>query len=141
VQVPPRRIAGVAWNASVLPVKVLNNLGGGTDFQIASGIVWAVDRGADIVNLSLGAPTLGPALCSAVDYATSKGALVIAAAGNSRTSEPFYPAACPGVLAVSATDGDGDFASFSNYGPWVALAAPGIGVMSTQNDGVFDTAS
>jgi type VII secretion-associated serine protease mycosin len=134
-------IAGVAWNASVLPVKVLNNQGAGTDFPIASGIVWAVDHGANIVNLSLGGRTLGPALCSAVDYAASKGALVIAAAGNSGASVPFYPAACPGVLAVAATDGNGDFASFSSFGPWVALAAPGIGVMATQNNGSYDTAS
>jgi subtilisin family serine protease len=127
-------IAGVAGEARVLPVKVLNAHGAGTDYQIAAGIVWAVDHGASIVNLSLRAFAPGTALCDTVTYAISKGTLVIAAAGNDGEGVPMYPAACPGVVAVSATDTNGDFASFSNYGPWVSIAAPGIQITSTRND-------
>ncbi len=132
-------IAGVAWNTSVLPVKVLNSHGAGTDLQIAAGIVWAVDHGASIVNLSLRGFAPGTALCDTVSYATSKGALVVAAAGNDGTGAPIFPAACPGVLAVSATDTNGDFASFSSYGPWVSIAAPGIQITSTRADDGFGT--
>jgi subtilisin family serine protease len=134
-------IAGVAWDASVLPVKVLNARGAGTDFQIAAGIVWAVDHGAGILNLSLGGSSESAGLCEAVAYATAKGTLVVAAAGNGHKSVPAYPAACPGVVAVSATDTSGDFASFSNYGLWVDLAAPGIQITSTRNDGQYGSES
>jgi subtilisin family serine protease len=134
-------IAGVAWDASVLPVKVLNSHGAGTDLQIAAGIVWAVDHGANIVNLSLRGFAPGTALCDTVSYATSKGALVVAAAGNDGTGAPIYPAACPGAVAVSATDTNGDFASFSSYGPWVSLAAPGIQITSTRNNNLFGAES
>ena len=111
--------------------------GAGTDLQIAAGIVWAVDHGASIVNLSLRGFSPGTALCDTVSYATSKGALVVAAAGNDGTGAPIYPAACPGVVAVSATDTNGDFASFSSYGPGVSIAAPGIQITSTRSDNGF----
>jgi len=134
-------IAGVAWDASVLPVKVLNSHGVGDDFQVAAGIVWAVDHGASIVNLSLGGPAESAGLCDAVDYASSMRVLVVVAAGNGHTGEPQYPAACPGAVAVSATDTNGDFASFSNYGPWVSLAAPGIQITSTRSNELYGAES
>jgi len=134
-------IAGAAWNANVLPVKVLDSRGFGTDFQVAAGIVWAVDHGAKVLNLSLGGPYSGAALCDAVAYAVSHGAVVVASAGNSGSDSPNYPAACPGALSVSATDSNGDFASFSSFGPQVGLAAPGISITSTRNDGSFGNES
>jgi serine protease len=134
-------IAGAAWNASVLPVKVLNARGFGEDSQIVSGIVWAVDQGARVVNLSLGGPGPGQALCDAVSYAESRGALVVAAAGNSGTQIPNYPAACPGAVAVSATDTNGDLAYFSSYGTWVSLAAPGVRIVSTRSDNSYGSES
>ena len=73
-------IAGVAWDAHVLPVKVLNYYGNGDDFVIGKGIVWAADHGADIINLSLGGAAESGGLCDSVEYATSKGALVVAIA-------------------------------------------------------------
>lgn len=127
-------IAGVGWDTNVLPVKVLSAQGGGTDFQIAAGIVWAADNGAKVINLSFGGKSPGATLCETVDYAIEKGAVVVAAAGNSGNNTPMYPAACPGVVAVSATDTNGDFAYFSTYGPWLSLAAPGIHITSTRNN-------
>ena len=134
-------IAGAAWNASVLPVKVLDSRGFGTDSQVAAGIVWAADHGADVINLSLGGPTSGQVLCDAVAYAQSQDVLVVASAGNGSNGRLNYPAACPNVVAVSATDANGDFASFSSYGPDVGLAAPGISVTSTRNDNHYGTES
>lgn len=134
-------IAGAAWNASVLPVKVLDSRGVGTDSQVAAGIVWAADHGADVINLSLGGPTSGEVLCDAVAYAQTQDALVVASAGNGSNGRLNYPAACPNVVAVSATDANGDFASFSSYGPDVGLAAPGISVTSTRNDNHYGTES
>ena len=134
-------IAGAAWNASVLPVKVLDTRGFGTDSQVAAGIIWAADHGANVINLSLGGPTSGEALCDAVAYAQSQDVLVIASAGNGGNGRLNYPAACPNVVAVSATDARGNFASFSSFGPDVGLAAPGLNVTSTRNDNRYDTES
>jgi serine protease len=134
-------IAGAAWDTSVLPVKVLDSRGVGTDFQVANGIVWAVDQGARVVNLSLGGPGASQTLCDAVAYANSHGTLVVAAAGNAAAATPDYPAACPGAVAVSATDTNGDFAYFSSFGSWVSLAAPGVGIVSTRNDNSYGSES
>ena len=134
-------IAGAAWNTSVLPVKVLDARGFGEDSQVAAGIVWAVDQGARVINLSLGGPGAGQVLCDAVSYAGSRGALVVAAAGNGAAATPNYPAACPGAVAVSATDTHGDFAYFSSFGPWVSLSAPGLAILSTRGDNSYGTES
>ena len=124
-------IAGAAWDASIIPVKVLDATGEGTDAEVASGISWAADQGAAVINLSLGGPGDSPVLQQAVQYALAKDALVVAAAGNSASSEPSYPAAYPGVLAVASTDDAGESSSFSNHAPWVDLAAPGEEIFST----------
>jgi subtilisin family serine protease len=124
-------IAGVAWNAKVMPVKVLNSLGRGTDSDIVQGIKWAADHGAKILNLSLGGPTDSPALHDAVKYAAGKGAVVIVAAGNTGADRPMYPAAYSEAIAVGATDDAGRITDFSTHGSWVDLAAPGWGILST----------
>ncbi|MCA1726929.1 MAG: S8 family peptidase, partial [Actinobacteria bacterium] len=126
-----RGIAGVAWNAGILPVKVLNADGEGTDAVIAEGITWAVDHGARVLNLSLGGPGTSPVLKSAIDYALSRDRVVVAAAGNEGWDVKSYPAAYKGVVAVSATDPESTFAYFSNHGWWVDLAAPGMEIIST----------
>jgi subtilisin family serine protease len=95
-------IAGVAWNAKVMPVKVLNSQGKGTDSDIVQGIKWAADHGARIINMSLGGPDDSPALHDAVKYAVGKGAVVIVAAGNSGGDRPEYPAAYAEAIAVAA---------------------------------------
>src|SRR5215210_3791663 len=123
-------IAGAAWNASIMPVKVLDQTGAGNDFDIADGITWAADNGAQVINLSLGGPGSSIALYDAVEYARRKGVVVVAAAGNDGEPRTSVPGAYADV-AVAATDGAGDAAWFSNSGYWVDLAAPGIGIVST----------
>jgi type VII secretion-associated serine protease mycosin len=124
-------VAGVAWNAKIMPVKVLGADGRGFDADIASGITWATDNGADIINLSLGGFGSSTALDQAVEYALDHDVVVVAAAGNQAAGLPSFPAAIPGVLAVTATDAQGRFAWFSNHGPWITLAAPGVNVVTT----------
>ncbi|HEV7762880.1 MAG TPA: S8 family serine peptidase, partial [Acidimicrobiales bacterium] len=124
-------IAGVAWNARIMPVKVLDGQGNGTDAQIASGIVWATDHGAKVINMSLGGVGSSATLDNAVRYARTHDVVVVAAAGNDGSTIPHYPAAAPGVIGVTATDARGNFAWFSDHGPWISLAAPGIDVRTT----------
>ncbi|WP_076260311.1 S8 family serine peptidase [Intrasporangium flavum] len=124
-------IAGVAWNARVMPVKVLNSRGQGTDSDVIEGINWAVGHGARIINLSLGGSTDNPALHTAIRSAVAKGAVVVVAAGNTGDDAPQYPAAYSEVIAVGATDNTGALTDFSTHGSWVDLAAPGWAITST----------
>jgi thermitase len=127
-------VAGVCWACRILPVKVLGANGSGSYSDIAQGIRYAADRGADIINLSLGGSADSRLLTDAVTYAAGKGALVIAAAGNDGSSARHYPAAIPSVLAVGAsTSTDGRY-SWSNHGSaWVDLAAPGCNPAQTRS--------
>lgn len=118
-------VAGICWACDLLPVKVLDSTGAGTDSLTASGITWAVDHGAKVVSLSLGGTATSTTLANAVSYAQSRGALVVAAAGNNSSSAAFYPAAYPGVLSVAATDQYDALYSYSDFGSWVDVAAPG----------------
>ncbi len=130
-------IAGVAWRAKVLPVKVLDHQGRGTDAHIAAGITWAVDHGADVINLSFGAPQPSQTLAAAVGYAGSHNVVIVSAAGNASAPGPDFPAALDGVIAVSATDRLGNLAWFSNYGPGIDVAAPGIDILTGTYDGPY----
>lgn len=127
-----RGVAGVAPNASIIPVKVLSDSGSGYTSDVAEGIIWAADHGADIISMSLGGGAAS-AMQTAVEYAQSKGDLVVAAAGNSRQSgsPTSYPAAYAGVLGVAATTSDDSIAYYSNQGSYVDIAAPGSSIMST----------
>ena len=131
-------VEGVAVGAKILPVKVIDDSGSGLSTWISQGIVWAADNGADVINLSLGGTNSSGVYASSVAYARSRGATVIAAAGNDGDSIPFYPAAETGVIAVSAVDSTELQASFSNYGSYVDIAAPGVWIESTRPSG--DTA-
>ncbi|MBY0515922.1 MAG: S8 family serine peptidase [Bacteriovoracaceae bacterium] len=135
-------IAGLAPDMKILAVKVIND--GETETsqdgprlamsdRLARGIVYAVDRGADVINLSLGWPRSLETdyLRKAVSYAFSKGALLVAAAGNNNSSEPIFPCAIDGVICVGATTIDGTWAGFSNFGSSVDVLAPGEGILST----------
>ncbi|MCS7286225.1 MAG: S8 family peptidase [Anaerolineae bacterium] len=117
-------IAGMAWNVKILPYKVLNNKGEGYDYNVANAIVSAADRGARVINLSLGGPS-SAVMASAVDYASRKGCLLVAAAGNFASNQVLYPAAYPQVMAVSAINYYSGTAWYSNYGPEIEVAAPG----------------
>ena len=126
-----RGIAGMAPNATIYAVRVLNDNGSGTLDDVANGIIHAADNGADVISLSLGAPVGATTLRNAVDYAWNSGSVVVAAAGNSGTSLPSYPAYYDNAIAVAATDSNDNKASFSNYGSWVDVAAPGVDIYST----------
>jgi subtilisin family serine protease len=120
--------AGVCWNCAVMPVKVLGANGSGTTSAIASGILWAVDHGADVINLSLGGSGTTTALADAVAHAASQGVLVVAAAGNNGNTTPFYPAAYSQVISVAGTTSSDSRYEWSSYGSWVEVAAPGCNI-------------
>jgi serine protease len=122
--------AGLAYCATLLPVKVLGRHGFGRVTHVAEGIRFAVQGGAQIINLSLGGTVKSRIVGDAVRYALSRGVIVVAAAGNTgrSTGKVGWPAAVPGVIAVSATDLDDHLASFSARGPEIVLAAPGVAV-------------
>jgi serine protease len=119
--------AGLAYCATLMPVKVLSKQGFGTVANVAEGIRFAADNGAQVINMSLGGPIKSKIIEDAVNHALSKGVIIVAAAGNSGKSVG-YPAAYPGVVAVSATDDKDKIAWFSSRGPEVAIAAPGVAV-------------
>lgn len=127
-------VAGLSWGARLMIVKVLDNLGEGWYSDIIEGIIYAADNGARVINLSLGGTELAQAMQDAVNYANSKGALVVAATGNDG-GKVLYPAACDRVLAVAATGTQDQRLSWSNYGPQVDIAAPGEAIVSTWQTG------
>lgn len=126
-------IAGLATGARILPVRVLDGLGNGSDADLANGIVWAVDHGASVINLSVGSPDYSPAEAAAVAYAIQRGVVVVASAGNERTkgNPVMYPAAFASVIGVAATGTTNRTLDFSSSGSFVDLAAPGMDIVST----------
>jgi len=118
-------ITSYCWNCMVMPVKVLDASGGGTTSTVAQGITYAADHGAKIISMSLGGSASSSTQDSAVSYARSKGLSLYAAAGNSSSSTPTYPAATAGVVSVAGTDSTDALYSWSNFGTWVKVAAPG----------------
>jgi len=139
-------VAGVAFGAKVQPVRVLGRCGGYTS-DIADAIAWASGGSvsgvpanptpARVINLSLSGPgACGPTFAAAVQTARNRGAVVVAAAGNDGIDvSNAAPANCPGVLAIASVGSTGAKASDSNYGAHIALAAPGVGIVSTYNTG------
>jgi len=124
-------IAGVGYNSTLMNVKVLGDDGTGSYSSLASGVVWATDRGAKVINMSLGGTSPSSTVEDAVNYAWSKGVVVIAAAGNNGSTSPFYPAYYTNTIAVAATDSNDQLVSFSNRGDWVDVGAPGVSIYST----------
>lgn len=118
-------VAGICWVCSILPVKVIGADGTGTMDDLALGIVRAVDSGARVISMSIGGPAGSATLDQAIAYATAKNAVLVAAAGNSGSSAPFYPAANPDVISVAGTDESDRLYSWSNYGDWARVTAPG----------------
>jgi subtilisin family serine protease len=135
--------AGVAWQARLMAVRVLDGQARGTTAGVADGIRYAVDNGARIVNLSLAGPTSTPDLEAAVQYARARGVLIVAAAGNDGAdlaASPTYPAAYgeDNVLGIAATTRDGGLSSVSDYGPGADIAAPGEQILSTALGGGYE---
>jgi len=132
-------VAGIAFNARIMPVKVLDYSGSGYDSWVADGIVWATDHGAVIINLSLGGPDYSRVLEDAVNYAYNHGVTVVAASGNDNAGSVSYPAAYSNAIAVGAVRYDETRAYYSNYGSELDFVAPGGDVRVDQNgDGYGD---
>src|SRR5215469_3587567 len=132
-------IAGVSWNAMIMPLLVLDSTGSATYSNVASAIQYAADHGVRIINVSLGGTGVSSTLQSAINYAWNKGSVVFAAAMNNSSSTPYYPAACTYVVAVSATEPAGTLASFSDFGSYIDLAAPGDNILTTMQGGGYGT--
>lgn len=124
-------IAGLAWNVQVMPVRALNAQCSGSLSDVAEAMVWAVERGAQVINLSLGTSATSTLLENGSFYAYTHGAAIFAAAGNSGNSTPFYPASYAWVMSVGATDASDARAPYSNTGATLDLMAPGTGIYST----------
>jgi len=129
-------VAGLAFEAKVMPIKVLTKEGFGRTGEIAAGIRWAVDHGAEILNLSLGGPLPDQVLAAACRYAHRKGALIVCAAGNTGRSVG-YPAAFPECLAISAVGPNGEITRYSSRGKPIFLAAPGGDTSASPQGGVL----
>jgi thermitase len=130
---------GVAPECKILPVRALaamrkgdERIGAGLIDNINTAVKWAVDQGADVINMSLGVRHEGGGLPHAevVDYAQRNGVIVVAASGNDGRHELYYPGALPQVIAVGAADDQGQVAAFSTYGKQVSLIAPGVDIFS-----------
>lgn len=136
-------VAGMAPNVQILPVKVLDENGNGDDDQLALGIIWAVDHGANILNLSIGGAVPSTLLSDSITYAVAASVIVVVAAGNNGAfgNEPSYPAAYVSTLAVGSTDSNDTRSIFSNTGSYVDIVAPGSWIKSTWTGGGYQYSS
>lgn len=128
-------VAGVAWNAKIMPIRITNDASGYAYWSdVARGLNWAADNGADVANLSYAASD-SAAVASAAQYLRSKGGLVLVAAGN----DDLDPGLADNVnlIAVSATDANDAKAGFSNYGKYIDVSAPGVSILTTNNGGTY----
>ncbi len=130
-------IIGINPYAKIMALKFLGSEGGSVYGGISS-MMYAADNGADLISNSWGGGGYSQAMQDAIDYALARGCVVVFAAGNDNMSQPSYPAANAGTIAVAATDADDIRAPFSNYGSWVDVCAPGVGILSCRADGTHD---
>jgi len=128
-------ILQIAPAANVLSIRVADDLGSSNSWLLAQGIVQAVDYGAQVINISMGSYGDSALVKNAVEYAQSRGAVVVAASGNEGLAQSAYPAAYDGVVAVGAVDARGDHLLFSNSASNLSLVAPGYGVYATGTNG------
>ncbi|MNS20151.1 Thermophilic serine proteinase precursor [compost metagenome] len=134
-------VAGVAPGVSILAVKVLSDAGSGSTDDVCAGIVYAADHGASVISLSLGGSGGQQAKQAAVDYALSKGAVVVAAMGNNGKEMQVYPGGSKGVIGVGATTAEDTRATFSNFGDWISVGAPGHKILSSVPGGGYQAFS
>ena len=132
-------VAGVAMANKIMPIRVTDTAGYAYSSTLANGLTWAADHGAKVMNMSFGGVAGNSTIKSAAQYAQSKGALVVAAAGNCGCLDST--AENPYMISVSATDGNDNLASWSSYGPYVDLAAPGVSILTTSNGGGYGSVS
>jgi thermitase len=124
-------VASIGYPVQLLIYKVLDNTGSGSDSGIATAIESATDAGAQVISMSLGGAGYSQSLQSAIDYAWEHNVVVVAAAGNTGSNALTYPGAANHAVGVAATDTVNARASFSTYGNWVKIAAPGVNILST----------
>ncbi len=124
-------IAGISWTDKILPVKIMNSAGSGDTADLTSGIIWAADNGATVINMSVGGFPTTQYVQDAVNYAWNKGVVLVGAAGNNGVQEDFFPASFTNVVSVSATQVNDEFANWSSFGPKVDVSAPGASVQTT----------
>lgn len=124
-------VAGLAFEAKIMPLKVLNDMGFGKSSDIADAIRFATDKGAKVINMSLGSSSPSTVIHNACKYAAKKGVVIVCAAGNGFREGVGYPAAHKECIAVSAVGPSGELAVYSSYGKEVALAAPGGDMFSS----------
>lgn len=136
-------IAGIAYGASILPVKVFpDGIDGASADALSAGLIWATDHGANVINMSLGGPGSAQIEEDAMDYAHAHNVVLVASAGNAGVSTKNFPGAYPPCICVGATDAGDQKADFSNFGAdWVDVAAPGVDVLSTLPNNTYGNAS
>jgi subtilisin family serine protease len=134
-------IAGMAPESMIMPLRAFDDNGEADVFTIAKAIDFAVHNGASVINMSFGLHEDSYTLREAIEEALEAGVVIVASAGNNNTSVPQYPAAYPGVISVAATDLFDRKAPFSNYGPQVAVSAPGVNIISSYGAGYYSIAS
>lgn len=134
-------VAGVAWSNPIVPLVITDSTGYATYSAMAKAMTYAADKGIRIINLSFAGSSSSSTLQNAVDYAWNKGTIVFASAGNYGTSTLQYPAACNHAVAVTATTSTDALASYSSYGSWVTVSAPGSSIVTTSNGGGYSTVS
>lgn len=124
-------VSGMAPEAKIFSVKVLGDNGSGSTADITQGVIAATAKDVDVISMSLGGICWDGFFQKAIDKATAKGIVVVAAAGNEATTQKSYPAAYNNVIAVAATSQSNYLTNFSNYGTWIDIAAPGLNILST----------
>jgi subtilisin family serine protease len=134
-------IAVVAPESMIMPLRVFDDQGSADLFTIAKAIHYAVNNGAQVVNMSFGTLQNSEAIKSSITYAQGKNVLLVASAGNNNTSSLQYPAAYSGVITTAATDLFDKKGSFSNYGSYVFVDAPGVNIFSSYPDGYYSMVS
>ncbi len=134
-------VAGVTWKNKIMPLVVLDSTNYASYYNISRAITYAADHGAKVLNISIGGTSSSSTMQSAVDYAWQKGIITVACAHNYSTDTPYYPAALQKVIAVSATTSTDIKASFSNFGSWIDVSAPGSGILTTTNGGGYGSVS
>jgi thermitase len=127
-------VTGIAYDCSLLNVKIADDTGSCRMTALIEGINWAVDSGASVINISIEFREPSPELAEAINYAWSQGSLVVAAAGNNGDGTSVYPACYDHCLAVAATTQNDELAPLSNHSDWVDVAAPGFSIYSTVPD-------
>jgi subtilisin family serine protease len=141
---------GICPNCSIMPVRVLASMkngnrvvGAGIIDNINAGIKYAVDKGADVINMSLGIKNTGGGLPheDVIKYAISKNVTIVAASGNDGTEEKYYPGALPDVIAVGATDNFGHVTNFTSFGADITVVAPGLNIYSSFTNNTYQFAS